>query len=175
MISHHITLTLGGSSQETEQCLNPIRCASIALTQRLSVQSISACLPHHGQTKIQTDQSNASYTEMKPSTSTLIGQLVFPFSEINCKYMLHKLSPHLVAIPTTETKRERRFYCPCPPLKGYSLVSVHWQSDLGWRTRTGRCSWLLGGQRYPSNRTHVFPNHQNRGTMFVCDPHLYVP
>ena len=52
----------------------------IALTQRVGVLLISGCLPHHGQTKIQTDQSNASYTETSSSTSQLIGQIVFLFS-----------------------------------------------------------------------------------------------
>ena len=46
----------------------------------IDVQWISGCLSHHGQTKIQTDQLNASYTKVSPSAANLIGQFVFLFS-----------------------------------------------------------------------------------------------
>ena len=43
------------------------------------IQSISGCLFHHGKMTIQTDQSNASYTEISPSMANLIVQFASSF------------------------------------------------------------------------------------------------
>ena len=70
------TLRCTVSNQNTPSCL-----ANHLLQHEYS--QFSGCLPHHGKTKVQADQMQATYmagyTETSPSTANLIGQFAFLF------------------------------------------------------------------------------------------------